>query len=89
MNRRIFGVTMPDGALQRSDRSGFKGGSLHEAMQRTPQDYFAIFDVDYVPGRDFLRLCMRPFFAKPDWAFVQATREPPHSFRETIRLGEE
>ena len=64
-------------ALQRTDRSGFKGGALHEAMQQTPHDYFAIFDVDYVPPPDFLRTCMRPFFAKldgrrPNWAFVQA-----------------
>jgi cellulose synthase/poly-beta-1,6-N-acetylglucosamine synthase-like glycosyltransferase len=59
-------------ALQRTQRSGFKGGALHEAMQKTPYDYFAIFDVDYVPRRDFLRLCMRPFFVNPDWAFVQA-----------------
>ena len=49
-------------ALQRTDRSGFKGGALHEAMQQTPHDYFAIFDVDYVPPPDFLRRCMRPFF---------------------------
>ena len=59
-------------ALQRTDRSGFKGGALHEAMQKTPYDYFAIFDVDYVPPTDFLRVCMRPFFANPNWAFVQA-----------------
>ena len=59
-------------ALQRTDRSGYKGGALHEAMQKTPHDYFAIFDVDYVPPTDFLRTCMRPFFANPNWAFVQA-----------------
>src|SRR6266550_169294 len=64
-------------ALQRTDRSGFNGGALHEAMQKTPYDYFAIFDVDYVPRPDFLRVCMPPFFAKPagiraNWAFVQA-----------------
>ncbi|CAN5880455.1 hypothetical protein BH11PSE3_BH11PSE3_44020 [soil metagenome] len=65
-------------ALQRTDRSGFKGGALHEAMQQTPHDFFAIFDVDYVPSPDFLRTCMRPFFAdvgggRPaNWAFVQA-----------------
>ncbi len=59
-------------ALQRTDRSGYKGGALHEAMQKTPYDYFAIFDVDYVPPTDFLRTCMRPFFANPNWAFVQA-----------------
>jgi cellulose synthase/poly-beta-1,6-N-acetylglucosamine synthase-like glycosyltransferase len=59
-------------ALQRTDRSGYKGGALHEAMQKTPHDFFAIFDVDYVPPTDFLRVCMRPFFAEPRTAFVQA-----------------
>jgi len=59
-------------ALQRTDRAGYKGGALHEAMQRTPHDYFAIFDVDYVPPPDFLRRCMRVFMAEPKAAFVQA-----------------
>ena len=59
-------------ALQRTDRSGFKGGALHEAMQQTPYNYFAIFDVDYVPPPDFLRRCMRIFVAEPATAFVQA-----------------
>ena len=59
-------------ALQRTDRSGYKGGALHEAMQQTPYDFFAIFDVDYVPPVNFLRVCMRPFFAEPGTAFVQA-----------------
>jgi len=59
-------------ALQRIDRSGFKGGALHEAMQQTPHNYFAIFDVDYVPPPDFLRRCMRIFVAEPATAFVQA-----------------
>jgi cellulose synthase/poly-beta-1,6-N-acetylglucosamine synthase-like glycosyltransferase len=59
-------------ALQRADRSGFKGGALHEAMQQTPHGYFAIFDVDYVPPSDFLRRCMRVFAAEPGTAFVQA-----------------
>ncbi len=59
-------------ALQRTDRSGFKGGALHEAMQQTPYNYFAVFDVDYVPPVDFLRKCMRVFVAEPKTAFVQA-----------------
>lgn len=59
-------------ALQRTDRSGFKGGALHEAMQQTPHNYFAVFDVDYVPPVDFLRRCMRVFVAEPNTAFVQA-----------------
>jgi cellulose synthase/poly-beta-1,6-N-acetylglucosamine synthase-like glycosyltransferase len=59
-------------ALQRTDRAGYKGGALHEAMQQTPYDYFAIFDVDYVPPADFLRRVMRVFVAEPRAAFVQA-----------------
>jgi cellulose synthase/poly-beta-1,6-N-acetylglucosamine synthase-like glycosyltransferase len=59
-------------ALQRTDRSGYKGGALHEAMQQTPHDYFAIFDVDYVPPTDFLRRVMAVFQAEPKAAFVQA-----------------
>ncbi|UYN97092.1 MAG: glycosyltransferase [Enhydrobacter sp.] len=61
-------------ALQRTDRNGYKGGALHEGMQQTPHDFFAVFDVDYVPPADFLRRCMRPFFADPaeKIAFVQA-----------------
>jgi cellulose synthase/poly-beta-1,6-N-acetylglucosamine synthase-like glycosyltransferase len=59
-------------ALHRSDRSGFKAGALHEGMQQTPHDYFAVFDVDYIPPVDFLRRCMRVFVAEPATAFVQA-----------------
>src|SRR5205814_9520111 len=59
-------------ALQRTDRSGYKGGALHEAMQQTPYDYLAIFHVDYVTPVDFLRRCMRVFAAEPKTAFVQA-----------------
>jgi cellulose synthase/poly-beta-1,6-N-acetylglucosamine synthase-like glycosyltransferase len=59
-------------ALQRTDRAGFKGGALHEGMQRTPHRYFAIFDVDYVPAPDFLRRCMRAMLAPGKTAFVQA-----------------
>ena len=45
---------------------------VHEAMQQTPHNYFAVFDVDYVPPVDFLRQCMRVFVAEPRTAFVQA-----------------
>ena len=52
-------------ALQRTDRSGYKGGALHEAMQKTPYDYFAIFDVDYVPPADFLRTLHAAVLRRP------------------------
>jgi cellulose synthase/poly-beta-1,6-N-acetylglucosamine synthase-like glycosyltransferase len=58
--------------LRRSNRSDFKAGNLRAAMAETPYDYFAIFDVDYVMPRDFLRKCMPPLIADPALAFVQA-----------------
>lgn len=58
--------------IRRADRSHFKAGSLRAAMAQSPHDYFAIFDVDYQPPRDFLRRCMAVLIADPQSAFVQA-----------------
>jgi cellulose synthase/poly-beta-1,6-N-acetylglucosamine synthase-like glycosyltransferase len=66
-------------ALQRTDRSGFKGGALHEAMQQTPHSYFAVFDVDYVPPTDFLRRCMlaRPSSKRASISSIRARMRSP------------
>ena len=58
--------------LRRKDRSDYKAGNLRAAMAESTHDYFAIFDVDYVPPPDFLRRCMPPLIADPALAFVQA-----------------
>jgi cellulose synthase/poly-beta-1,6-N-acetylglucosamine synthase-like glycosyltransferase len=58
--------------FHRSNRNEFKAGALNEARQSTGHDYFAIFDVDYVPPADFLRRCMAVLLAQPRLAFVQA-----------------
>jgi cellulose synthase/poly-beta-1,6-N-acetylglucosamine synthase-like glycosyltransferase len=58
--------------LRRPDRSDFKAGNLREAMAKTPHGYFAIFDVDYVPPKNFLRRSMVPLIADPRLGFVQA-----------------
>jgi len=59
--------------LHREDRSGFKAGALQAGMEALPTcEYFAIFDVDYLPSPDFLRLCMRPLLIDPHLAFAQA-----------------
>src|SRR5216683_1271546 len=60
LHRRLKAAGLAREAIQRTDRSGFKGGALQEGMERVPYEYFAIFDVDYVPAPDFLRRCMRP-----------------------------
>jgi len=58
--------------LRRPDRSDFKAGNLREAMKKTSHQYFAIFDVDYVPPPNFLRRCMAVILSDPNFAFVQA-----------------
>jgi cellulose synthase/poly-beta-1,6-N-acetylglucosamine synthase-like glycosyltransferase len=58
--------------LQRTDRAGFKAGALKEGLACSTQPFVAIFDADYIPEPDFLRLCLRPLIADPSLAFVQA-----------------
>jgi len=66
--RRGHRVTL----IQRTARAGFKAGALKAGLARSHEPFVAIFDVDYVPRPDFLRLCMRPLLADPALAFVQA-----------------
>lgn len=54
----------------REDNIGAKAGNLNAALRRSQNDYFAIFDADFVPSPNFLEETM-PFFAQPDVAFVQ------------------
>jgi cellulose synthase/poly-beta-1,6-N-acetylglucosamine synthase-like glycosyltransferase len=58
--------------LRRHDRTDFKAGNLREAMAKSPHQFFAIFDVDYMPPPDFLRRAMVPLIADPSLGFVQA-----------------
>jgi cellulose synthase/poly-beta-1,6-N-acetylglucosamine synthase-like glycosyltransferase len=58
--------------LHRTDRSEFKAGALRAAMEQTRHDYFAIFDVDFVPPREFLRRCMTVLLSDSQLAFAQA-----------------
>ncbi|HRE47987.1 MAG TPA: glycosyltransferase [Aggregatilineales bacterium] len=41
--------------LHRTDRAGFKGGALGEALAHTEGGFVAIFDADFIPPTDFLR----------------------------------
>ncbi len=66
--RRGHDVTL----VQRSHRTGFKAGALAVGLACSSQPFVAVFDADYVPSADFLRLCLRPLLADPRLAFVQA-----------------
>jgi len=56
--------------LHRTDRTGFKAGALHEGLKTAKGEFVAMFDADFLPTRDFLRLAV-PHFADANIAFVQ------------------
>jgi cellulose synthase/poly-beta-1,6-N-acetylglucosamine synthase-like glycosyltransferase len=58
--------------IARHHREGFKAGALAEGLRRSCEPFVVIFDADYMPAPDFLRLCMRPLLNDPRLAFVQA-----------------
>jgi cellulose synthase/poly-beta-1,6-N-acetylglucosamine synthase-like glycosyltransferase len=47
--------------LHRTNRAGFKAGSLHEGMKSASGEYIAIFDADFVPPPDFLQRTIHHF----------------------------
>ena len=58
--------------LHRTERTDFKAGALRKGLKHSDSEYVAVFDADFAPERDFLRLCLRPLIADPRLAFVQA-----------------
>ncbi len=57
--------------LHRTDRTGFKAGALAAGLAVAKGELVAVFDADFVPGRDFLRRLV-PHFADPGIGMVQA-----------------
>lgn len=57
--------------LKRSNRLGFKAGALAAGLARAKGDLIAIFDADFVPQPDFLRLSV-PHFQDGRLGMVQA-----------------
>lgn len=60
--------------LRRTDRSGFKAGALELGLNKTDNELIAVFDADFIPRPDFLRLTV-PYFADPGLGMVQARWE--------------
>jgi cellulose synthase/poly-beta-1,6-N-acetylglucosamine synthase-like glycosyltransferase len=54
----------------RGNRYGFKAGALQEGMRRATGEFFAVFDADFIPQRDFL-LDTIHFFTDPKVGVVQ------------------
>jgi GT2 family glycosyltransferase len=58
--------------IHRTERAGFKAGALAAGLRRTEAELAAIFDADFTPEPDFLRLALEPLLQDPSVAFVQA-----------------
>lgn len=56
--------------LRRTVRTGYKAGALAEGHKVARGEFIAIFDADFVPRADFLRVTL-PFFQDPKVALVQ------------------
>ena len=57
--------------LHREDRTGYKAGALAAGMTVAKGEFFAIFDADFIPSRDFLMRTIH-HFVDPKVAVVQA-----------------
>jgi cellulose synthase/poly-beta-1,6-N-acetylglucosamine synthase-like glycosyltransferase len=63
--------------IHRTDRQGYKAGALEAGRHQTDAEFFAIFDADFIPPRDFLTRAVPHFYditGRPiaDLAVVQA-----------------
>ncbi|MBU0991117.1 MAG: glycosyltransferase [Proteobacteria bacterium] len=63
-------------AIRRKDRNGFKAGALAFGMASAKGEFIAVFDADFVPGKDFLRRTVSCFtdakigMVQCRWAFL-------------------
>jgi cellulose synthase/poly-beta-1,6-N-acetylglucosamine synthase-like glycosyltransferase len=60
--------------IHRVDRKGYKAGALQEAMQFARGEFIAIFDADFLPRPDFLKVTI-PYFNDPGVGVVQTRWE--------------
>lgn len=59
--------------IHRTDRTGFKAGALKQGLETATGEVIAIFDADFVPEPDFLKLTV-PYFAKDSKIGIIQTR---------------
>ncbi len=62
-------------SLHRTDRTGYKAGALENGMKSCDAPFIAIFDADFIPEPDFLRIAIKPLLADPGLALVQGRWE--------------
>ncbi len=57
--------------IRRENRHGFKAGALEVGLGQAEGEFIAIFDADFLPGRDFLKKTIPFFYEDNRTAFVQ------------------
>ncbi len=62
-------------ALRRGCRAGFKAGALQYALERSPEEFIAVFDADFLPPEEFLASALPYFEGEPGLAIVQSRWE--------------
>ncbi len=60
--------------LHRENRQGFKAGALQAGLETAKGEFVAVFDADFVPGKDFLRKTVH-YFSDPNVGMVQVRWE--------------
>jgi cellulose synthase/poly-beta-1,6-N-acetylglucosamine synthase-like glycosyltransferase len=60
--------------IHRDNRSGFKAGALKEGLKTAKGEFIAIFDADFIPKKNFLKVVL-PFFIDPKIGMVQTRWE--------------
>ena len=61
--------------LHRTDRTGYKAGALEAGMQKNTAPFIAIFDADFIPKTDFLKLSIKALLNDGKLALVQGRWE--------------
>jgi len=56
--------------IHRANRHGFKAGALQEGMEKASGEFFAVFDADFIPPKDFLMRTIH-HFTDPEVGMVQ------------------
>ncbi|NGZ95040.1 MAG: hypothetical protein CV089_02705 [Nitrospira sp. WS110] len=90
LEAKKLATTLGCGYLRRPDRPRHaKAGNLNHALRLTDGDLIAVFDVDHVPARTFLKETVG-FFDDPTVAIVQTPHHfyNPDIFQRNLRVGE-
>lgn len=60
--------------IHRIDRTGYKAGALKEGLKVCRGEFVGIFDADFIPRKNFLKIVL-PFFSNPKIGMVQTRWE--------------